>query len=107
MNILKNSKILINTHIDDTDYAGNMRLFEGTGLGCLVITDIKKDLDKIFIIKKEIETFKNNDELVAKCKFFLKNKKELHDISKCGTLRTLKDHTYDQRVLILDKFMQR
>jgi len=106
MNILKSTKILVNTHIDDTEYAGNMRLFEGTGMGCLVLTDFKKDLDKIFQIKKEIEVFINDNDLVEKCKYFLKNEKELSNISKNGNLRTLAEHTYEQRVLLLDKFIK-
>ena len=106
MNILKSSKILVNTHIDDTLYAGNMRLFEGTGMGCLVLTDFKKDLDKIFQIKKEIEVFNSTSELIEKCKYFLKNEKELTNISKKGNLRTLSDHTYEQRVLLLDEFIK-
>jgi spore maturation protein CgeB len=106
MNILKSSKILVNTHIDDTVYAGNMRLFEGTGMGCLVLTDFKKDLDKIFQIKKEIEVFNSTSELIEKCKYFLKNEKELTNISKKGNLRTLSDHTYEQRVLLLDEFIK-
>lgn len=106
MNILKSSKILVNTHIDDTEYAGNMRLFEGTGMGCLVLTDFKKELDKIFQIKKEIEIFTNDNDLVEKCKYFLKNEKELLNISKNGNLRTLADHTYEQRVLLLDKYIK-
>ncbi len=106
LNILKKTKILINTHIDDTEYAGNMRLFEGTGMGCLVITDQKKDLDKLFKIGNEIETFKSEDELIKKCNYFLKNEDELSKISNNGYLRTLNDHNYKDRVLLLDKFIQ-
>ncbi len=106
LNILKKTKILVNTHIDDTEYAGNMRLFEGTGMGCLVITDIKKDLDKIFKIGNEIETFKSEDELIIKCNYFLENEDKLLKISNNGNLRTLNEHNYEDRVLLLDKFIQ-
>ena len=58
-NVLSKTKILINTHIGDTEFAGNMRLFEGTGLGCLVITDKKKGLEKLFNIGDEIDIFLN------------------------------------------------
>ena len=71
--IISDSKILVNTHIDDTEYAGNMRLFEGTGLGCLVLTDIKKELNNLFKIGKEIDVFENEKELIEKCKFYLSN----------------------------------
>ena len=106
LNILKKTKILVNTHIDDTEYAGNMRLFEGTGMGCLVVTDIKKDLDKIFKIGNEIETFKSEDELIIKCNYFLENEDKLLKISNNGNLRTLNEHNYEDRVLLLDKFIQ-
>ena len=45
-------KYVINKHIEDTEYAGNMRLFEGTGSGCLLITDYKRDLEKLFHIDR-------------------------------------------------------
>ena len=50
---------MINKHIEDTEYAGNMRLFEGTGLGCLLITDYKKDLEKLFKIDEDVVIFDN------------------------------------------------
>ena len=67
--IISDSKILVNTHIDDTEYAGNMRLFEGTGLGCLVLTDIKKELNNLFKIGKEIDVFENEKELIENVNF--------------------------------------
>jgi len=106
LDILKKTKILINTHIDDTEYAGNMRLFEGTGMGCLVITDYKKNLDEIFNIKSEIEVFNSIDELISKCSYYLNNQGKLFAISKKGKLRTLLDHNYEKRIFILDRFIK-
>ena len=56
--ILSKSKILINAHIEDTKYAGNMRLFEGTAAGCMVITDNKLGLKELFIPKKKLRSIK-------------------------------------------------
>ena len=42
LKILRKSKILINKHIEDTEYANNMRLFEATGSGTMLLTDYKK-----------------------------------------------------------------
>ena len=36
-----------------------MRLFEGTGLGCLLITNYKKGLEKLFEIENDIIVYKN------------------------------------------------
>ena len=41
----KGEIVLINSHIENTKFAGNMRLFEGTGMGCLVVTDNKIGLE--------------------------------------------------------------
>jgi hypothetical protein len=68
--ILQRSKVMINLHINDTQYSGNMRLFEGTGCGCLVVTDKKKGTKKLFIDKKEIFIFNNNEvifKLITNC----------------------------------------
>ena len=105
-NILKRSKILINTHIEDTEYAGNMRLFEGTGLGCLLLTDQKKGLSDLFDINKEIRTFTDEDNLINLCNYYLKNKLELEEIANNGKLKTIKSHTYESRVSLLDQFIK-
>ena len=53
-----------------------MRLFEGTGMGCLVVTDTKL-IRKLFKINKQIVVYRNLTELVKKIQFHLKHKKIL------------------------------
>ena len=84
LNILKKSKILINKHIEDTEYAGNMRLFEATGCGSMLITDYKKDLENLFVLDDEIIVFNSNDELFDLIKYYLKNDKIRLKIAKNG-----------------------
>lgn len=103
--ILKRSKILVNSHIGDTEYAGNMRIFEGTGCGCLLITDKKKGYSKFFQDNKEIVIYKNDDDLINKCIFYLKNQKKLSNISKHGQIKTLKKHNYNKRAISIKKFI--
>ena len=95
--IISDSKILVNTHIDDTEYAGNMRLFEGTGLGCLVLTDIKKELNNLFKIGKEIDVFENEKELIEKCKFYLSNIQKINTISLLGQKKTIENYNYEKK----------
>ena len=101
-NILKKTKILINKHIEDTEFAGNMRLFEGTGLGCLLITDKKKGLEELFIPNKELIVFENSIDLIDKLKFYLSNKEKLSKIAQNGQNKTLSFHNYKNRVDLLD-----
>jgi len=105
--VLRKSKILVNQHIKDTDYAGNMRLFEGTGSGCLMITDHKKELEKLFIIDEEVITYKNSDELFKKIEIYLQNLTELKKIAKKGQKKTMSNHNYSNRVNELDYFIKK
>lgn len=109
-NILYNSKITLNRHIDAAEnHANNMRLYEATGVGTMLITDYKSDLNKLFIPGKEVETYKTKEELEEKMKYYLSHDKEREKIAKAGQKRTLKDHTYRKRmkelVQILDKYV--
>ena len=105
--IFNKSKILVNMHIEDTKYAGNMRLFEGTGSGCLVLTDKKKDLKKLFKLNHELVAYKDKNALIAKIKFFLKKNIMLSKIAKNGRNKTLKFHNYENRLNILDKIIKK
>ena len=105
LKILNRTKILVNTHIEDTEYAGNMRLFEGTGSGCLLITDVKKDIDKLFKPNEEIELFLDKLDLIKKCTYYLKNQDKLNNISKAGLKKTLNFHSYKHRADLLNNFI--
>lgn len=109
-NILYNSKITLNRHIDVAEnHANNMRLYEATGVGTMLITDYKSDLHKLFVLSKEVETYKTEEELLEKTKYYLSHDKEREKIAKAGQKRTLRDHTYKRRMeeltKILDKYL--
>ena len=106
LNIIKKSKILINKHIEDTEYAGNMRLFEATGSGSMLITDYKKDLENLFVVDEEIIVFNNNDELFDQINYYLKNEEIRLKIAKNGYKKTFDVHNYHNRVKKLDKFIK-
>ncbi len=106
--ILNASKIGINRHIDVAeDYANNMRLFETTGVGAMLITDSKKNIGDLFVPGKEIETYSSPKELITKVKYYLKHDKEREKIAKAGQMRTLKDHTYFRRMEELAEILER
>ncbi len=109
-NILYNSKITLNRHISTAEnHSNNMRLYEATGVGTMLITDYKDDLHKLFEIGKEVETYKTKEELINKVNYYLTHDKEREKIAKAGQKRTLKDHTYKHRmeelVKILNKYV--
>lgn len=102
--ILAQSKIVVNLHtqkignyFDSENYADNVRLYESTGAGALLITDAKRNLHEIFDVGKEVESYTSLDELVEKIKYFLKNDFERERIARAGQERTLREHTYAER----------
>lgn len=106
--IFSQSKIIINRHINISGlYANNMRMFEATGMGALLITDSKKNMDEFFKTDSEVVTYKSAEDLIAKIKYYLKNEKERLKIAKSGQKRTLKDHTYKKRMRELDKILKK
>lgn len=97
--VLYNSKISINKHIDEAEnFANNMRLYESTGVGTMLLTDFKDNLHELFEIGKEIETYKTKEELKDKVKYYLNHDKEREKIAMAGQRRTLEDHTYEKRM---------
>ncbi len=104
-NVLANSKISINFHIENSkNEAANMRLFEVLGLGCCLITDFKDNL-KDFFSDDEIITYKNTHEAILKIKEMLNNLNLAEDFAKKGNERVLRDHTSEKRWLQMREFL--
>lgn len=106
-NILHNSKIVVNRHIDVAEnYANNMRLYETTGAGAFLITDYKDNLNELFEVSKEVEAYSSPEECIEKIKFYLAHDSEREKIARAGQERTLREHTYEQRMRELDKILK-
>ncbi len=97
--ILSRTKISFNRHIDiSLNNANNMRLYEATGMGSLLLTDHKENLNKLFEIDKEIVTYSSKEEASEKVKYLIENPIKASEIALSGQKRTLKDHTYEIRM---------
>ena len=108
--ILQNSKMVFNQHINiAASYANNMRLFEATGVGTLLITDWKENLHELFEPGKEVATYQTPEECVELVKYYLEHDEEREAIARAGQERTLKEHTYYHRmqelVVIVNKYL--
>jgi hypothetical protein len=96
--ILRKSKITLNHHGDIAPYANNMRLYEATGVGTLLITDWKENLHEMFEPGKEVVGYKSPEECFELIQYYLEHNEERETIAHAGQERTLKEHTYYQRV---------
>jgi spore maturation protein CgeB len=96
---LSSARITLNHHIDVAeDYANNMRLYEATGVGSLLITDAKRNLPSLLKPGKEAIAYRDPNECVELIKYYLKKKEERDLIARSGQQRTLRDHSYYRRM---------
>jgi spore maturation protein CgeB len=97
--ILSSSRLTLNCHIDIAgDHADNMRLFEATGMGALLLTDWKKNLHTMFDTEMEVVTYKSREECGEKVAFYLSHDNERAAIAQAGRKRTFREHTYYHRM---------
>lgn len=97
--ILHDSKLTLNEHGKWAGpYANNLRLYEATGVGTLLVTDWKTNLHEMFEPGKELVTFRSAEECVEVVQYYLEHSAERECIAKAGQQRTLRDHTYYQRM---------
>jgi len=97
-NLLKNSNITLNVHGDGAkNFAGNMRLFEATGVGSCLLTDKKDNLHELFDINNEIVVYDGIDDCIEKIRWLLNNDEKRKQIALAGQHRTLKTHTVEDR----------
>lgn len=102
------SKIVINRHISISgEYANNMRLYEATGMGALLITDWKKNLGELFDVGNEVVAYRSKEECADLVRYYLKNDGERQRIAANGQKRIVSGHTYYHRMSELLKMVER
>ena len=98
-NVLCNADIVLNNHISVAgNYANNMRLYEAAGVGTFLITDSKENLNTLFEPGKELVSYRSSEECVDQVTYYLEHEDERNEIARAGQARTLREHTYYQRM---------
>ncbi|MCO6430667.1 MAG: glycosyltransferase [Deltaproteobacteria bacterium] len=118
--VLGQSKITVNVHAAHVlpcsdspmssaakHYANNMRLFEATGCGSLLITDFKDNLCDLFEPGKEVVAYRSADECEALIKYYLAHPDKAAKIARAGQERTLKQHAYALRLKHTAEILER
>jgi spore maturation protein CgeB len=97
--LLRASGISLNHHIDVAEgYAGNVRLFEATGCGSMLLTDWKTNLHEMFAPGREVVAYRTPEECVELIDYYLNHDAEREAIARAGQQRTLRDHTFYRRM---------
>lgn len=105
--ILQDSRITLNHHGDIAPYANNMRLYEATGVGTMLLTDWKDNLHEMFEPGKEVAAYRNSEECAELINYYLEHEDDRKAIAHAGQERTLRDHTYSNRMWELVDIVQK
>ena len=96
--VLRRSRITLNSHIDLAGReAGNMRLFEATGVGAFLLTDFKDNLDTLFSPDREVAVWRSTDDCLKRIEQYLRDDAGRAEIARAGQARTMAQHTYRHR----------
>lgn len=109
---LARSGITLNRHINVAENnANNMRLYEATGVGTLLLTDRKDNLDELFEPGREVLVYSTPEEAAEQIRYYQAHPEEAQAIAHAGQARTLREHTYAHRmqelVPILKRYLDR
>jgi hypothetical protein len=106
--VLHSADIVLNHHIDlAQSYANNMRLYETTGVGSLLVTDWKENLADLFEPGREVVAYRNPDECAEMIAYYLEHEDERKQIAQAGQQRTMRAHTYYHRMQELIGILER
>ena len=96
--VLRRSRITLNSHIDlAAREAGNMRLFEATGVGAFLLTDFKDNLHTLFVPDREVAVWRSVDHCLKQIEHYLRDDDGRAEIARAGQARTMAQHTYRHR----------
>ena len=95
--IYNSTKIILNIHNHGRSDP-NMRVFEATACGGLLLTEARRCLGDFFDTNKEILTFKDKKELKEKIEYYLAHQEKGREIALAGQRRVLSNHTYEDRM---------
>ncbi len=84
----------------------NMRIFEATGSGVFLLTQHHDNLSQYFEIGREIETYRDENEMIEKIRYYIAHPEEREAIARRGHERCVRDHSLEARARAFDKILR-
>jgi spore maturation protein CgeB len=104
--LLGQSKLVLNRHGTIAgDFAVNMRMFETTGAGAVLVTEAKSNLSDLFEPNTEVLAYENPRQAAHLAREILADPLRLDAVAAAGQRRALEHHTYDQRAVALTEIL--
>ncbi len=99
---IRSGRVVLNAEIDMArGNAGNMRLFEATGIGSCLLTEHHDNVDRYFKPESEVVTFSGSDECLSKLRELLGQPERATAIARAGQRRCLSEHESSTRMKAL------
>lgn len=100
ISVFSNSKINLNL---TNNWMGTVqqikgRNFEVPGCGGFLLTGMAENLEDYYKLGKEVVCFDRLEDLIRLIQYYLQHEKEREQIAKSGYERTIREHTYEQRL---------
>lgn len=90
------ARAVLNVHGDIAGrHAGNMRMFEATGVGSCLITEHADNIESLFEPGREVLTYRTADDLAGILRRGLESPSDFEAIGTAGQARTLRCHTQE------------
>lgn len=95
--VYRNSKIVLNIHHPAAEgFSNNLRMFEATGMGALLLTETSPNIEDYFKPGIECVTYPTLGAAIRVIRDLLDHQDALELIAAAGQKRTLSRHTYDR-----------
>jgi spore maturation protein CgeB len=105
--VLGRSTLTVNNHARIAGTAANnLRLFEATGMGALLVTEAHSNLGDLFDVGHEVVTYRSPQDCADVVRYYLDHPQEASAIALAGQQRTVQDHTWRARMGRLVQLIQ-
>jgi spore maturation protein CgeB len=96
--VLRRSRITLNCHINIADgWANNMRLYEATGAGAMLLTDRQRNLDEIYVGGREVAAYGSVPECLEMIRKYLADEPARASIAAAGQRKAIEINNYRRR----------
>ena len=104
---MSQSYMTVNCNIDvEINHIGNMRIYEATGCGALLLTNDGVNMPGLFE-DDEVLKYNTPKEAVELAAYYLEHREEGKLIAERGQKRTLTAHTYEKRMAIVADVLEK
>lgn len=96
--VYNNAKINLNITLRSIHTGIPLRAFEILGAGGFLLTNYQRDFEDCYVSGEDYVSFDSKEDMLYKIEYYLSHEKERAEIATNGFRRTMKDHTFENRI---------